>query len=171
MPTAPLILTLAMDDTAAARFDAERRAHFPPALNRIPAHVTLFHHLPGEEERGIAETLAALVRSEPPAEVAATGLRFTGRGVAYTLDAPAVASLRGRLARVFAPWLTPQDRQGFRPHVTIQNKVAPETARALHERLAAAFAPFRFTATGLLLWRYCGGPWEARGRFSFGVES
>jgi 2'-5' RNA ligase len=163
----PLILTLAMDEAASARFDAERRAHFPPALNRIPAHVTLFHHLPGEEERGIVETIAALVRAQAPPDVAVTGLRFTGRGVAYILDAPAVAALRGRLAQAFAPWLTPQDRQGFRPHVTIQNKVAPETARALRARLQEAFVPFRFAATGLLLWRYLGGPWEARGRFAF----
>ena len=48
--TDPLILTLALDDLSFARFDALRREHFPPTLNRIPAHVTLFHHLPGEEE-------------------------------------------------------------------------------------------------------------------------
>ncbi|WP_407529290.1 2'-5' RNA ligase family protein [Methylobacterium oryzisoli] len=165
--TDPLILTLAMDEAAFARFDAERRAHFPPALNRIPAHATLFHHLPGEEERGIVETIAALARTESPPEVAVTGLHFTGRGVAYVLDALALAILRGRLAQAFAPWLTAQDRQGFRPHVTIQNKVAPETARALQARLQDAFVPFRFAATGLLLWRYLGGPWEARGRFAF----
>ncbi|WFT83637.1 MULTISPECIES: 2'-5' RNA ligase family protein [unclassified Methylobacterium] len=171
MEHAPLILTLDLDEAAFGRFDAERRTHFPAALNRIPAHVTLFHHLPGEEERGIVETLAGAAREEAPAAVAVTGLRFTGRGVAYALDAPAVAALRARLARAFAPWLTAQDRQGFRPHVTIQNKVAPEAARALHARLAADFAPFRVTGTGLLLWRYLGGPWEARGRFPFAEAS
>jgi hypothetical protein len=44
----PLILTLGLDRASFERFEALRRAHFPPALNRVPAHVTLFHHLPGE---------------------------------------------------------------------------------------------------------------------------
>ncbi|MGY2048582.1 2'-5' RNA ligase family protein [Methylobacterium sp. JK268] len=167
MSQPPLILTLCLDEAAFTRFNAERRAHFPAALNHIPAHVTLFHHLPGEEERGIVETLAALARTEAPAPVRVAGLRFLGRGVAYDLDAPAVARLRARLAQAFAPWLTPQDRQGFRPHVTVQNKVAPDVARALHGRLSAAFAPFDATGTGLLLWRYLGGPWEKRARFPF----
>ncbi|RVU18127.1 2'-5' RNA ligase family protein [Methylobacterium oryzihabitans] len=167
MPNDPLILTLGMDEAAFASFDRQRRAYFPPKLNHIPAHATLFHHLPGEEEAGIAQTLIALVRTEPPPEIAVTGLRFTGRGVAYVLESGPLAALRGRLAKEFAPWLTPQDRQGFRPHVTVQNKVAPETARALHAELQAGFVPFRFAATGLLLWRYLGGPWEPRGRFAF----
>ncbi|AWB24169.1 2'-5' RNA ligase family protein [Methylobacterium currus] len=168
MPQDPLILTLELDEAAFAEFDGQRRRYFPPALNRIPAHVTLFHHLPGEEERGIVETLAAEVRAEGPLPVKVASLRFIGRGVAYALESPRLSSLRGRLAAGFAPWLTPQDRQGYRPHVTVQNKVAPEEARALHRELGAAFVPREITGTGLLLWRYLGGPWEARGRFPFG---
>ncbi|TGD94233.1 2'-5' RNA ligase family protein [Methylobacterium nonmethylotrophicum] len=164
----PLILTLELDEAAFAEFDGQRRRHFPERLNRIPAHVTLFHHLPGEEERGIAETLAAEVRTESVMPVAVTGLRFIGRGVAYALDSARLSALRGRLAAAFGPWLTPQDRQGFRPHVTVQNKVAPEEARALHRDLEAAFVPREIRGTGLLIWRYLGGPWEARGRFPFG---
>lgn len=62
----PLILTLAMDPDTFARFDGLRRRHFPEALNRIPAHATLFHHLPGLSEPGIVETLAALMRTQAP---------------------------------------------------------------------------------------------------------
>ena len=43
----------------------------------------------------------------------------------------------------------------------MQNKVAPERARALLAALQAEFAPFAFEAQGLRLWRYLGGPWEA----------
>jgi 2'-5' RNA ligase len=168
MPQNPLILTLELDEDAFAEFDGQRRRYFPPALNKIPAHVTLFHHLPGEEERGIVETLAAEVRAQAPLPVKVAGLRFIGRGVAYGLDSPRLSSLRGRLAATFEPWLTPQDRQGYRPHVTVQNKVAPEEARALHRELEATFVPREIIGTGLLLWRYLGGPWEARGRFPFG---
>ena len=164
----PLILTLAMDPDSFARFDGLRRRHFPQALNHIPAHATLFHHLPGDRERGVIEAITALARAVPPPEVAVTGLRFTGRGVAYALDSDALARFRGRLAQEFAAHLTAQDRQGWRPHVTVQNKVDAATARALHADLEAAFTPFRFTAPGLLLWRYLGGPWERRASFAFG---
>ena len=164
----PLILTLAFDADIFARFDGLRRRHFPENLNVIPAHATLFHHLPGEAERGVTETVATLARTVPPPEVAVTGLRFTGRGVAYVLDSEALSGFRAKLARAFDGHLTAQDRQGWRPHVTVQNKVAPDTARALHAALRHGFAPFRFTAPGTLLWRYLGGPWEERARFAFG---
>ncbi len=59
---APLILTLAFDESTFARFDGERRRHFPEKLNFIPAHATLFHHLPGERERGVIEAITALAR-------------------------------------------------------------------------------------------------------------
>ncbi|GBU17285.1 MULTISPECIES: 2'-5' RNA ligase family protein [Methylobacterium] len=164
----PLILTLEMDSGTFARFDALRQRHFPAARNHIPAHATLFHYLPGEDERGILEAGSALARAEAPPEVAVTGVRFTGRGVAYVLESPALAALRGRIAGLFAGRLTAQDAQGWRPHVTVQNKVDPAEARALHAALQAEFVPFRFTAPALLLWRYLGGPWEPRGRLRFG---
>jgi len=164
----PLILTLAMDEAAFARFDGERRRHFPEALNHIPAHVTLFHHLPGEEEAGVRETIATQARTQPAPEVSVTGLRFIGRGVAYVLDSADLAAFRGHLATAFQPWLTAQDRQGWRPHVTVQNKVAPQTARDLHAALAQGFEPFRFRAEGVLLWRYLGGPWERVAAMPFG---
>jgi len=169
---APLILTLALDEASFQRFDAERRAHFPPERNFIPAHVTLFHHLPGEEIEAVrAEIAAACAAAEAPLRVEATGLRFLGRGVAYALASRELEALRADLARRFDAHLTPQDRQRFRPHMTIQNKADPAKARALFERMEAAFAPFSATGEGLLLWRYRGGPWEAAGRFGFGGRS
>lgn len=168
---APLILTLGFDEAAFDRFDGERRRYFPEALNHIPAHATLFHHLPGEQERGVIETILTLARSVPPPEVAVTGVRFTGRGVSYVLESEPLAQFRGRLAKSFADSLTAQDRQGWRPHVTVQNKVSPERARALHADLQACFAPFRFTAPDVRLWRYLGGPWEALSRIPFGENA
>ena len=97
----PLILTLAMDPDTFARFDALRRRHFPQALNHIPAHATLFHHLPGPTEPGIVETLSAMTRTQAPPEVAVTGLRFIGRGVAFVLASDALSAFRARLADAF----------------------------------------------------------------------
>jgi 2'-5' RNA ligase len=164
---APLILTLALDERSFAFFDGERRRYFPAARNVIPAHLTLFHHLPGGEVDGIRSLLAAVATAHNAFAVAVTGLRPLGRGVAYKLESSALATIRADLARRWAEWLTPQDAQRFQPHVTIQNKADPAQARALLARLEETFAPFMVTAEGLHLWRYLGGPWEAVETFRF----
>ena len=166
MTTAPLILTLALHPDDQARFERLRQLHFPAGRNMIPAHVTLFHHLPGDEVLAVSNAVAARC-AVPPFPVAVPGLRFLGRGVAYALESSVLSTLRAGLAREWDGWLTPQDRQGWRPHVTVQNKAPPEAARALHASLQAAFAPFTVRAEGLDLWRYLGGPWELVSRHPF----
>lgn len=163
---APLILTLALADADQARFDRLRAQHFPPERNHIPAHLTLFHHLPGDAIDLVRGTIEACSQVAP-FPIAVTGLRSLGRGVAFTLASPELASLRRTLAQHWHADLTAQDRQGFRPHITIQNKVAPEDARALLAHLTAAFTPFEVQADGLNLWRYRGGPWEPAAHILF----
>jgi 2'-5' RNA ligase len=165
--TAPLILTLALDERAFAFFEAERRRSFPPERNLIPAHLTLFHKLPGEHFDSIARDIAALASAQRPFPLQVTGLRSLGRGVAYTLLSPELASLRQGLAQRWQAWLGPQDRQKHQPHVTVQNKVEPEEARALLLELTDSFEPFIATGMGLDLWWYRGGPWEKARRFPF----
>jgi hypothetical protein len=159
----PLILNLGLDPASFARLDAERRALFPPEHNLIPAHLTLFHALPGAEQAAISDALASEAENAPPPVLRVTGLRFLGRGVAYAVESAALLALRARLAARFAPWLGAQDRQGWRPHVTVQNKVAPEAARATLRALEAGFEPWHARGEALLLWHYRGGPWEAAG--------
>lgn len=163
----PLILTAQLDDASFAHFQAMRQRHFPPARNHIPAHLTLFHHLPGHRISWVVQELQGICLTAAPLPGRVAGLRFLGKGVAYDLDCPGLEQLRSRLAAIFATVLTPQDRQRIRPHVTIQNKVAPSEARRLFDDLSTGFQPFPFTVTGLLLWRYRGGPWDPAGRFPF----
>jgi len=163
----PLIVTLLLDEEAQGRFDRLRQAHFPAERNHLAAHVTLFHALPGEHLPDVRRELAAVAEREP-FDVAVTGVRFLGRGVAIDLAAPELTALRTTLAGAFDPWLTRQDRQWSRPHVTVQNKVEPAVARALHQDLAAAFVAEAVTARGLGLWHYLGGPWSPAGEFAFG---
>ncbi|MBN1094721.1 2'-5' RNA ligase family protein [Blastococcus sp. TML/C7B] len=163
----PLVVTLLLEDAAQQRFDRLRAQHFPPERNHLAAHVTLFHALPGEQLDAVRQDLAAAA-DRPPFDVAVTGVRFLGRGVAYALTAPELTALRAGLAAAWRPWLTPQDRQEHAAHVTVQNKVAPEVARALHQRLLVEFAPHDVGARGLGLWRYLGGPWEPVAEFGFG---
>ena len=167
MDNAPLILTLQVDAASFTRFDGERRRYFPAERNFIPAHLTLFHHLPGERIAAIDAAIAARTAMQAPFPLAVSALRFLGQGTAYAIDSPPLSALRAEFAALWSDELTRQDAQGFRPHVTIQNKVATQDAKALFAELSAAFLPFEATATGLLLWRYRGGPWEAAGAYAF----
>ena len=163
----PLIVTAALDEGAFAWFEDLRQSHFPRHRNQVPAHLTLFHALPGEEEPFIMQTLEAACQHRRPQRLDVRGPWSIGRGVAYRLASPELEELRNELAEVFSPWLTPQDRAPFRPHITIQNKADPGDARALLERLQLEFEPFDIVVEGFLVWRYLGGPWEAIGRLPF----
>ncbi len=166
MALQPLILTLKLDAASFARLDKLRREHFPAALNRIPAHLTLFHHLPGER---LDEIVTELTACAPAARLPlrATGLRKLGRGTAFEIGGAELRSWRGRLADSWAEVLTAQDRQPFRPHVTVQNKVEPIDARALYEVMSDSFQPFDLEGVGVLVWRYLGGPWRLEAEVGF----
>jgi 2'-5' RNA ligase len=164
---APLILTLTLDATTQAHFDALRKQHFPPERNHLAAHLTLFHHLPGPEADSIAAHLQQLSAPQAPLPLQVTGLRFMGMGVAFKLECPALRTLHQALQTRWADWLTPQDQQKLQPHVTVQNKVTPTQARHLFVDLSRSFEPFAATGTGLHLWAYRGGPWDSVQQFRF----
>jgi 2'-5' RNA ligase len=168
---APLILTLQFDERSFAFFDGQRRRYFPPERNFIPAHLTLFHALPGEHLARIEQDIEPRASRRHAFTLAVTGLRPLGRGVAYTLASTELAGLRRDLALHWNDWLKPQDRQNHQPHVTVQNKVDPTQARALFEDLTESFQPFQVKAVGLDLWWYRGGPWEKVQTFSFAAPS
>ena len=162
----PLVVTLLLDEGAQARFDALRRAHFPPERNHLQAHVTLFHALPGAQEAAVRTDLAESAQRSTY-DVDVVRVRSLGRGVAYDLRSAELAAQRGELARRWSAWLTDQDARPHAAHVTVQNKVAPERARALLHQLQAGFAPGAVRTTGLGLWRYLGGPWEPLATYRF----
>lgn len=163
----PLIVTAALDEGAFAWFEDLRQSHFPRHRNKVPAHLTLFHALPGEHERAVAQTLKAACQRRRAVRLDVRGPWSLGRGVAYRLASPDLERLRNELAVAFSPWLTRQDQAPFRPHITIQNKAEPDEARQLLEHLQMEFEPFPISAEGLLLWRYLGGPWALVDRFEF----
>jgi hypothetical protein len=80
--------------------------------------------------------------------------------VAYDLDCPELVLMRADLAVRWADRLTAQDRAWVRPHVTVQNKVTPEVARATLAELQRLPPPPPATVVGIGVWRYLGGPWE-----------
>lgn len=167
----PLILTLEMDEVSQDWFEQLKGRHFPPERNLVPAHLSLFNQLPGERLDEISADIDELCRESEPVLLRAEKLRFLGRGVAYVLSSSDLEAARERLAAGWRPWLGPQDRQRFSPHVTVQNKVPAAEARKLHEQLRVDFTPFEVRGEGLLLWRYLGGPWELVRQYPFGSAS
>jgi 2'-5' RNA ligase len=162
-----LILTLRLDPTVFEVFNQLRQQHFPSERNFLPAHVTLFHKLPGDQEQTLQQTLKALCSHTLILPLSLPKLRFLGRGVAVEVDCPDLVQLRNQLAQEWQAWLTPQDQQTYRPHITIQNKVTSETARQLYNQLKRMWRPIDGQGEGLLLWYYRGGPWELVSEFDF----
>lgn len=155
----PLIVTATFDVATQASFDRLRERWFPPERNQLAAHLTLFHALPGEALDDVCAALdRACAGAAPRAEV--SGVRSLGRGAALVLDSPGLVRVRAGLAAEFADRLTRQDGQGFRPHVTVQNFVTPEVARATVEELGRDLVPWTVQVSGLAVHRYLGGPWE-----------
>ncbi len=159
------IVTLGMDSEATAWFEAQRQRYYPAALNRIPAHLSLFHALP--DDRSVRYALREAARTTATFRMQVTGVRSMGRGVLYALESPDLMRLHGGLAAGFRTYLTPQDKQPLRPHVVVQNKVEPGEAKALLADLAAQFTPREVEAVGLDWWEYLGGPWRLLERFAF----
>jgi 2'-5' RNA ligase len=163
----PLILTLQLDGASARYFNELRQQYFPPALNVLPAHVTLFHHLTGDRIDELMTDLEGIVSGYGSLDIQVSRVRSLGRGVAYDLQSEQLSALRGRLAHSWSAWLTAQDRQPFKAHITVQNKVHPDEARRTLAVLAAVFTPHAIGGVGLDLWRYLGGPWEHVREFLF----
>jgi 2'-5' RNA ligase len=163
----PLILTLKLDPQTFAYFDRLRQQYFPPARNFLPAHITLFHALPGEAISQIQQTLQGYCSQTTKLPIVFPKPRFLGKGVAVEVDCPPLVQLHRGLATTWHTWLTRQDRQGYRPHITIQNKTSPETAHQLYEQLQQEWQPLQGQGEGLLLWRYLDGPWELIAEFTF----
>lgn len=156
----PLILTALLDHAATARFEALRRAHFPPERNVVPAHVTLFHQLPGSSLDAIISHLRAVARAQSMLTVEIAPPRTLGNGVAYDLRAPELISLHAALAAHWAGLTIAQDQARLRPHVTVQNKVSAATAAATLQQLSRDYVPWLAQVRGVTLWRYLGGPWQ-----------
>jgi hypothetical protein len=157
--SAPIIVTALLGAADFAWADGLRRAHFPPDRNVLPAHMTLFHHLPPSALEEVSARLKRLSAGPPP-PARLTDVMLLGRGVAFRVDSPALMAMRDDLADAFAGLLTLQDEARPRLHITVQNKVAPMEAKALAASLRENFRPRPLTIAGLAAWHYRGGPWE-----------
>ncbi|MBV9654889.1 MAG: 2'-5' RNA ligase family protein [Acetobacteraceae bacterium] len=155
-----LVVTGMFEQSLQDRLDGLRNRHFPPGLNRVPAHISLFHYLPGSVLADLADAVTSALPCLP-AEATFTGIKLLGRGVALAVTGPGLEALHHELSARYSGYLTRQDRQPFRPHVTIQNKVDPPVARTLAGRLRENFVPEHFTVMTVAVWFYRAGRWES----------
>jgi hypothetical protein len=159
-PPAPIIVTALLGAEDLAWAESLRRAHYPAERNQLPAHLTLFHHLPPSALDALARLLMGEARTAARPAARVSRLIGLGQGVALGVDSPGLVAIRGRIADAMHGQLMPQDLAGWRPHITIQNKVAPSAAQALLRVLRPEFRPRPIAIEGLAAWWYRGGPWE-----------
>jgi hypothetical protein len=88
-------------------------------------------------------------------------------GVALRVASEELEGVRDQLAYEFQGLLTAQDLGPWTPHVTIQNKVEPRTARKLLHEMRQNFEPRPLDIAGLQLIRYSEGKWESLSSWSF----
>jgi hypothetical protein len=166
MADAPLIVTLTLDEKSQQFFNALRKANFPPERNYLDAHLTLFHHLPPDEQQVIND-IAQITADNRALDLPVTEVKSIGAGVVYKIESPLLQNIHLYLQQRWQRWLTPQDKNKLWPHITVQNKVPPEQARLLTKQLQQEFKPFMITGTGLSLFEYQGGPWKYIQKFDF----
>lgn len=166
----PVILTLKINEEAAKYFTGLRTKHFPAERNYLDAHLTLFHHLPGNEPT-IFEAVKTVCSQQKQINLQVTQVVSIGAGVAFKLEAEAVKQIHKKLQQQWQQWLTPQDKQALWPHITIQNKADRQTAIQLQQELSLDFKPFEIQGLGLSLWEYLGGPWKLIETLDFSLNS
>ena len=143
-----------------------RRAHYPFERNMVPVHLTMFHALPPSAEEEAKHQLSVHAAARPP-RASIAGLMDLGGGVAFRVVSDELDEIRESIADHFHGLLGAQDARGWRPHITIQNKVPSKQARSLVAEMERNFRPRALGISGLSLHRYLGGPWEKVAGYSF----
>jgi 2'-5' RNA ligase len=161
----PLILTLSINKESALFFNFLRKKYFPPSLNFIDAHLTLFHALPYEDS--IITTVKELCEVQMAFVLTIKEVVSIGKGVAFKIESSNLMQLHKALQNKWLPFLSAQDRQKLWPHITIQNKMLVQKAQELLNELKDSFTPLQASATGLQLFEYLNGPWKLVYEFVF----
>jgi hypothetical protein len=156
----PIIVTATFGDGDNGWIQQLRRDHYPPALNRVPAHLTLFRQLPPSIERELGQRVSRYAAlAAPPAEI--SSVIDLGGGTALAVRSEALEDMRADLAEALYGLLTPQDLAPWRPHITVQNKVEATEARKLQQALRGRYEGRMIAIKALAAWRYLDGPWQA----------
>lgn len=152
-----------------------RKRYFPKKINKLAAHLTLFHALPESKlESKIIPTLLEVTKSTSPFRVEATEPFRLKKGFAISVSGQHGGSqaraIHQQLQEAWSGegWLSQQDAGGCRVHYTLMNKVDDESEvqNALDE-VKSFWKGDGGKAEGLALWRYDCGFWRWERKFSF----
>ncbi len=155
------IITAKMDDESFQKLNSLRQKHFPKQRNFLQAHITLFHKLP--ESFDLDPT--NLPTQPLPAEF--TEPYFMGFGTAIEVRCPKLSELRAQMKNEFSEILSRQDLKLKKFHVTIQNKVPANQAKAFFQDFKSQWSPFSGEIIGLLIHEYLDGPWRLKKELLF----
>jgi hypothetical protein len=75
MSSAPILVTAIFGNGDNGWLQDLRRTHYPPERNQVPAHLTLFQHLPPSVEGELSRRLATYTSTPPPRASTAKSLR------------------------------------------------------------------------------------------------
>ncbi|PIA94318.1 hypothetical protein CB0940_08433 [Cercospora beticola] len=173
------VLTLLTDKPLHERMTDLRKRYFPKKINKLAAHLTLFHALPESKlESKIIHTLLEVTKTTSPFRVEATEPFRLKKGFAISVSnqhgGNQAKSIHRQLQQAWKGegWLSQQDAGGCRVHYTLMNKVDDEgeVQNALDE-LKSFWKGDGGKAEGLALWRYDRGFWRWERKFSFKGES
>lgn len=172
---ATFVLTLQTNGSLHETMTELRKRYFPKHLNKLAAHLTLFHALPGSKlEADILPVVARVAAETQRFRLHAASPFRLRRGMAISVPkhegGEAAQAVHAALQRPWleAGFLSEQDAGGCRVHYTIMNKVDDEAgvARAFDE-VCEQWPRVWGTADGLALWRYERGYWRWERGFRF----
>ncbi len=163
----PFIVTAALPQDIQSWAEGLRRAHYPAHRNKLHAHVTMFHSFAPSLFEELKDFLSRVAAEFAPPLGRVTGVMDLGKGTAIAFQSEELLEIRAFIAEHFHGALTAQDLYEPRPHITIQNKVSKEEARALQAELKAQIEPRSFHFPAIELHIYRGGPWDAVKRCAF----
>ncbi|OQO13464.1 hypothetical protein B0A48_01692 [Cryoendolithus antarcticus] len=173
------ILTLATDVRHHKAMTALRNQYFPTKLNKLAAHLTLFHALPGSLlESNIIPHIETVAAQTKQFDVHAAKPFRMKHGFAISVPkaegGAAAQAVHAELQQKWADdgFLSEQDRGGCRVHYTIMNKVDEEAdvAKAFEE-VSDEWKGDWGTVEGLSLWRYERGWWKLQRKFEFAKKA
>ncbi|PRP82207.1 phosphoesterase HXTX [Planoprotostelium fungivorum] len=180
----PLVITIAWDENTHEKLTGLRKQYFPPKINYLNAHLTLFHDVPLPPSTAIDHIKRCCSSySQFPIRfnrVFPMGQRgeikseneLNERGVAVSAYADQIIGIHRDLQDLWWDHLGQQDQRKLSPHVTICNKVTPEAAAEIYNEVEKMWEPHRGWVTGIDVWEYLeDGSWRFEGKVEFKKRS
>lgn len=173
------VLTLLTDKRHHNAMTEMRKQYFPKRINKLEAHLTLFHALPESKlESSVIPRIQEIVAHTKPFKVHAAKPFRMKKGMAISVPknegGQESQNLHSALQNAWAKedWLSEQDAGGMRVHYTIMNKVddEKEVDKAFQE-VQNSWKGDWGTAQGLTLYRYEKGFWRWQQGFQFASAS